>query len=103
MNVWVPNLRPLLYCKYMMTTTRAFSGEAVESLRWLHVNLIQSRGVSLSEEQLQQLALAVGDDAVRSDLSLRLTLLTSCAPPASLTHDDALRIHSGVRHWHTRR
>jgi hypothetical protein len=49
-----------------MTTRAEFSGEAVESLRWLHVNLIQSRGVSLSEEQLQQLALAVGDDAVRS-------------------------------------
>jgi hypothetical protein len=42
------------------------SGEVLESLRWLHVNLIQSRGVSLTEEQLQQLALAVGNDAVRS-------------------------------------
>jgi hypothetical protein len=37
----------------------------LECLRWLHVNLIQSRGVSLSEEHLQQLARAVGDDAVR--------------------------------------
>jgi hypothetical protein len=51
-------------------STTIMSGPAdvslvLECLRWLHVNLIQSRGVSLSEEHLQQLARAVGDDAVR--------------------------------------
>jgi hypothetical protein len=50
------------------------SGEVLESLRWLHANLIQSRCVSLTEEQLQQLALAVGDDAVRSSLMSMLRL-----------------------------
>jgi hypothetical protein len=35
-------------------------------LRWLHANLILSPGVSLSEEQLRQLSLAVGEDAVSS-------------------------------------
>jgi hypothetical protein len=48
-----------------MSRPAHFSVEALECLRWLHINLIQSRGASLSEEQLQQLALAVGDDAVR--------------------------------------
>ena len=41
------------------------SGDTSACLRWLHVNVVLSRGVSLSEEQLRQLSHAVGDDAVR--------------------------------------
>jgi hypothetical protein len=41
------------------------SGDTSACVRWLHVNLVLSCGVSLSEEQLRQLSHAVGDDAVR--------------------------------------
>jgi hypothetical protein len=34
------------------------------------VNLVLSRGVPLSEEQLRQLSRAVGDDAVRLSIAL---------------------------------
>jgi hypothetical protein len=46
------------------------SGDASACLRWLHVNLVLSRGVPLSEEQLRQLSRAVGDDAVRVSIAL---------------------------------
>jgi hypothetical protein len=46
------------------------SGDASACLRWLHVNLVLSRSVSLSEEQLRQLSHAVGDDAVRVSIAL---------------------------------
>jgi hypothetical protein len=48
----------------------AASGDASACLRWLHVNLVLSRGVPLSEEQLRQLSRAVGDDAVRLSIAL---------------------------------
>ncbi len=46
------------------------SGDTSACVRWLHVNLVLSRGVSLSEEQLRQLSHAVGDDAVRLSIAL---------------------------------
>jgi hypothetical protein len=48
----------------------AASGDALACLRWLYANLVLSRGVSLSEEQLRQLSHAVGDDAVRLSIAL---------------------------------
>jgi hypothetical protein len=47
-----------------MATRESVSGDASACLRWLHVNVVLSRGVPLSEEQLRQLSHAVGDDAV---------------------------------------
>jgi hypothetical protein len=41
------------------------SGDTSACVRRLDVNLVLSRGVSLSEEQLRQLSHAVSDDAVR--------------------------------------
>ena len=58
-------LAQYLHESLSMSTRAALLGESLQCLRWLHVNVIQSRCVSLSEEQLQQLSLAVGDDAVR--------------------------------------
>ena len=58
-----------------MSTRAALLGESLQCLRWLHVNVVQSRCVSLSEEQLQQLSLAVGDDAVRVRCAVRVLLL----------------------------
>jgi hypothetical protein len=49
----------------------AASGDASACLRWLHVNLVLSRGIPLSEEQLRQLSRAVGDDAVRLPMFAR--------------------------------
>jgi hypothetical protein len=49
-----------------MNPLEAASGDASACLRWLHVNLVLSRGVPLSEEQLRQLSHAVGDNAVGS-------------------------------------
>jgi hypothetical protein len=52
------------------------AGDTSACVRWLHVNLVLSRGVALSEEQLRQLAHAVGDDAVRPSMVLvRLNLV----------------------------
>jgi hypothetical protein len=47
------------------TSLAALPIEVQECLQWLHVKLVLSRGVSLSEEQLLQLAHVVGGDAVR--------------------------------------
>ena len=65
-------------------------------VRWLHVNLVLSRGVSLSEEQLRQLSHAVGDDAVRCQ---SLLVLSVC------DHVDVQRVTMRVddRRWRTRR
>jgi hypothetical protein len=40
-------------------------------VRWLHANLVLSRGLPLSEEQLRQLSHAVGEDAVRLPMFAR--------------------------------
>jgi hypothetical protein len=48
-----------------MSVAAALSSDALEGLRWLHVNLVQSCGVPLSPQQLLQLEHAVGNDAVR--------------------------------------
>jgi hypothetical protein len=37
----------------------------LQCLQWLQTNVVASRGVALSSQQLQQLAVHVGDDAVR--------------------------------------
>ncbi len=46
------------------------AGDMSACVRWLHVNLVLSRGVPLSEEQLRQLSHAVGNDAVRLSIAL---------------------------------
>jgi hypothetical protein len=58
-----------------MATCEPVSDDASACLRWLHVNVVLSRGVPLSEEQLRQLSQAVGDDAVR--LAVVVMLLRS--------------------------
>jgi hypothetical protein len=72
------------------------SGDTSACLRWLHVNVVLSRGVSLSEEQLRQLSHAVGDDAVRSSIEM-------VSRPRA--HVDAQRVTVCVddRRWRTRR
>ena len=74
------------------------SGATSACVRWLHVNLVLSRGVSLSEEQLRQLSHAVGDDAVRSSIAVAWTRVTA---PTSTLRVCCGRVDD--RRWRTRR
>ena len=77
---------------------KSVSGDMSACVRWLHVNLVLSRSVSLLEEQLRQLSHAVGDDAVRSSIAVAWTRV----PAPTLT----LRVCCGRvddRRWRTRR
>jgi hypothetical protein len=81
----------------------AASGDTSACLRWLHVNLVLSRSVSLSEEQLRQLSHAVGDDAVRLPIALEppRPLTRSVVRPALMTdagaHGDGRGCDDGPR------
>jgi hypothetical protein len=46
-------------------TASEFTPGELQCLQWLQTNVVASRGVALSSQQLQQLAVHVGDDAVR--------------------------------------
>ena len=73
------------------------SGDTSACVRWLHVNLVLSRGVSLSEEQLRQLSHAVGDDAVRSSIA------SGVCPPRPYRYVQRVTACVDDRHWRTRR
>ena len=79
------------------------SGDTSACVRWLHVNLVLSRGVSLSEEQLRQLSHAVGDDAVRlSMVPAVLSHTHACARRADVGAQFVTVCVAG-RRWRTRR